>query len=39
MGVALTAGAFISEKQQGILDRNLVAGNRILYSLTGEFNF
>jgi hypothetical protein len=27
MGVSLTAGVFITEKQQGLLDRNLVAGN------------
>ncbi|XP_046651593.1 ABC transporter G family member 20-like [Daphnia pulicaria] len=26
MGVSLTAGVFINEKQQGLLDRNLVAG-------------
>ncbi|EFX79372.1 ABC protein, subfamily ABCH [Daphnia pulex] len=26
MGVSLTAGVFITEKQQGLLDRNLVAG-------------
>jgi hypothetical protein len=27
MGVSLTAGVFITEKQQGLLDRTLVAGN------------
>lgn len=27
MAVALTAGVFITERKQGLLDRSLVAGN------------
>lgn len=26
MGVSLTAGVFVSERKQGLLDRSLVAG-------------
>lgn len=29
MGVSLTAGVFITEKQKGLLDRNLVEGNSV----------
>jgi len=27
MAVSLTAGVFVAERQQGLLDRSLVAGN------------
>ncbi|XP_032784335.2 ABC transporter G family member 20 [Daphnia magna] len=35
MGVSLTAGVFVSERKQGLLDRSLVAGVQMVEILTG----